>query len=546
MKHWWSNLSLKNKLQVPVQLVLMLILLTGQHFAFLWLEGRMVDDAKQKAVISGEMALRTMNALMLNGEIGNPERRKKALEHLVQQKELNLADVRIIRGNPVIDQFGAGMQSEQAQDDAEKAVLSGGGVSVGEPEHDTQGRVTLRTIVPFVATSGEHSVINCMQCHTVSEGAIMGAAIVISDVSKEDAFLDNANRMLWVAQIFIQIALFFVVGGVINRIVEPVRDLQQTMMSIQASGDLTKRTRAGNNDEIGQASLAFNGLMDSMCQALRQVHASANEVSNTAALLSSTSAQVISSSDAQSGSATSTAAAVEELAVSITSVADNTEDVRKLSQLSLERTREGNASAVEMVSEMRSIEATVRQIAESVQEFVQSTHTIASMTQQVRDIADQTNLLALNAAIEAARAGEQGRGFAVVADEVRKLAEKSAVSASEIDRVTSTLSSRSEFAETSIETGLASLQVAMGHIDRVIGVLDEAGKTVTAATSGVADISSSVKEQQLASTDVARHVEHIAQMAEESRKAIEQTVASVHHLGELAGALEGAVARFRV
>jgi methyl-accepting chemotaxis protein len=545
MKEWWSNLSLKNKLQIPVQLVLMLILLMGQHFAFLWLEGRMADDARQKAVISGELALRTMNALMLSGEIGNPERRKKVLEQIVQQKELDLAEVRIIRGKPVHDQFGPGVQSELARDELEKAVLDGAGVQMGEPVHGADGRVTLRTIVPFVAMDG-HGVINCTQCHAVPAGTVMGAASVVSDVTEEDAFLDNANRMLWAAQVFIQLILFFVVGGVISRVVRPVREMQQTMQAIQASGDLTKRVPPGDNDEIGQAARAFDALMDSLCEALRRVHASADDVSGTADKLSKAALQVVRGSGAQRESASSTAAGVEELTVSISSVADNTKEVRKLAEQSLARTREGNASVAEMVREVHSIESMVRQMAGAVEEFVQSTHTIASMTQEVKDIADQTNLLALNAAIEAARAGELGRGFAVVADEVRKLAEKSAGSAREIDRVTSALSSKSERAETSIEAGLISLQATMGHIDRVIGMLEEAGKSVTDATSGVGDIAASVNEQRQASAEVSRHVEQIAQMAEENHVAIGRTVDSIKHLGELAEGLNSAIARFRV
>jgi methyl-accepting chemotaxis protein len=546
MQKWWSNLSLKNKLQIPVQLVLMLILLAGQHFALVWLEGRMLDDTRQKAVLTGEMTLRTMNMLMLSGDISNPEQRKKALEHLVQKKELSLAEVRIIRGKPVQDQFGAGTQNEQALDATEKAVLSGAGIQIGEPQHDAAGRVTMRTVVPLVATSSEHGVINCLQCHAVTEGTINGAASIVSDVTQDYAFLESANRMFWLAQIVIQIALYFVVGGVISRVVRPVKELQLTMQAIQTSGDLTKRVPAGDNDEIGQTSRSFDALMDSMCETLRRVHASADDVMNTANSLSATASQVIGSSGKQNESASSTAAAVEELTVSISSVAENTEAVRKLSEHSLARTRDGNASAGEMVHEVHNIEKTVRQIAESVEEFVQSTHTIASMTQQVKDIANQTNLLALNAAIEAARAGEQGRGFAVVADEVRKLAEKSAESASEIDRVTSTLSEKSQRAEAAIETGLASLQATMGHIDRVIGVLDEAGKSVTEASGGVSDIASSVSEQRQASVDVARHVESIAQMAEENHAAIGHTANSIRHLGELAGELNAAVARFRV
>ncbi|MCK9202361.1 MAG: methyl-accepting chemotaxis protein, partial [Gallionella sp.] len=248
----------------------------------------------------------------------------------------------------------------------------------------------------------------------------------------------------------------------------------------------------------------------------------------------------------QSEAAASTAASVEQMTVSIGSVADSTEEVRRLSGDSLARTREGNESAAGMIREVRRVEETVKQVAASVEEFVQSTRSIAGMTKQVRGIADQTNLLALNAAIEAARAGEQGRGFAVVADEVRKLAEMSSRSAGEIDGVTAALSEKAERAEAAIESGLTSLHATLAHIDRVTGMLDQAGNSVGEASHGVNDIAAAVREQTQVSAQVARHVENIARMAEENHAGIMRTADDIRHLGELAGELESAIGRFRV
>jgi methyl-accepting chemotaxis protein len=199
-----------------------------------------------------------------------------------------------------------------------------------------------------------------------------------------------------------------------------------------------------------------------------------------------------------------------------------------------------------MIREVRSIEETVRQVAASVEEFVQSADAITGMTRQVRDIAEQTNLLALNAAIEAARAGEQGRGFAVVADEVRKLAEKSSQSAGEIDGVTATLSERAGRAEAAIESGLTSLHATLEHIDHVTVMLDQAGNSVGEASNGVNDIVTAVREQSQVSTQVARYVENIARMAEDNHVGIMQTADDIRHLGELAGELEAAIGRFKV
>ena len=333
--------------------------------------------------------------------------------------------------------------------------------------------------------------------------------------------------------------------SIISGIVRSTSDMSDAMARTAADGDLTRAVPVHGNDELARAAKAFNSLMDSFRQTIHRVHESADTVNATAAQLSASSSQITQGSQVQSEAAASTAAAVEEITVSINAVAANTEEVRKLSDQSLQQTRQGNQNVTAMISEIRSVQDAVNQIAGSVKEFVDSTRAIAGMTQQVKDIADQTNLLALNAAIEAARAGEQGRGFAVVADEVRKLAEKSAQSASEIDQVTNTLNQKSSHVEATVQDGLRSLQATQEHIERVSAVLTEAGESVTKSSTGVSDIAASVSEQSLASTEIARNVEKIAQMSEENHAAVNANSQDIVRLEKLANELQAAVGRFK-
>jgi len=357
----------------------------------------------------------------------------------------------------------------------------------------------------------------------------------------------NTMRMVTIGLILMGVAMGAVLSySIIAGVSRSTGDMRDAMARTATDGDLTRRVPVHGSDEVAQSAVAYNSLLDSFRQVIRQVHDSADKVTSTAVQLSTASSQITSGSQAQSEAAASTAAAVEEMTVSITSVSENTNEVRKLSVQSLEKTREGNRSTSEMIKDVSQIESTVNLIASSVSEFITSARTIASMTQQVKDIADQTNLLALNAAIEAARAGEQGRGFAVVADEVRKLAEKSAQSAGEIDRITQSLEQQSSSVEKSVQDGLRSLQSTQRHVDEVSVVLEEAGSAVEKSSAGVSDIASSVSEQSLASNEIARHVESIAQMAEENHAAIAQSEQGIVQLGELARDLQGAVSKFKV
>jgi methyl-accepting chemotaxis protein len=333
---------------------------------------------------------------------------------------------------------------------------------------------------------------------------------------------------------------------VVRSIVTELHSLRETIALIQRDNNLTHRIEVEGENEIAETGNSFNLLIRSMQVIINNVIESSKQVRQSTVQLSTSSLKITQSSQAQNEAAAFTSAAVEQMAVSISEVAATAADVHKLSEQSLQQTKIGNQSAEVMILEIASIEKAVNQIAASVGEFVQSARTIATMTQQVKDIADQTNLLALNAAIEAARAGEQGRGFAVVADEVRKLAEKSAQSAREIDKVTSTLDVQSGNVEKAIEHGLQSLKATQQQIKTVSSMLIQAGASVTDVSSGVSNIAASVDEQSKGSHEIARHIKNIAQMTEENYAAIEHVGQDILRLEKLAGDMEAAVAHFKV
>jgi methyl-accepting chemotaxis protein len=212
----------------------------------------------------------------------------------------------------------------------------------------------------------------------------------------------------------------------------------------------------------------------------------------------------------------------------------------------MQLTKNSNESLNRLQKEVGRVENAVKEIAATVDEFVRSSKSITGLTKKVKDMADQTNLLALNAAIEAARAGEHGRGFAVVADEVRKLAEQSGTAASEIDAVTSSLDAKADEVEKSIELGLTSLASSQERVTQVVSVLADATNAVERASEGVSEITSSVREQTAASNDIARNVESIAQMAEQNSAAVQEASSAAGHLEGLSATLKTLVGQFRV
>jgi len=311
------------------------------------------------------------------------------------------------------------------------------------------------------------------------------------------------------------------------------------------NGDLTRRVEVAGNDEVAETASAFNELIGSFQQAVRQVLNEANAVSGASKQLSGNARIVADGSGRQADAASAVAATMQEMTVSVASISDNAQHVKETSRQSLENSAAGGASLERLLGEIAHVRHAFGDITASVNEFVNSTVSITHMTKLVKDLADQTNLLALNAAIEAARAGEQGRGFAVVADEVRKLAELSTKAANDIDDVTKKLGQQSGVVEHSLDAGTKSLDTSQVHLDELERIFSSARASVVEASRGVDEIAGAVREQSTGSNDIARNIDEIARMVEENSNAISQTSAAAVQLEQLAHNLQVAVGSFK-
>ena len=240
------------------------------------------------------------------------------------------------------------------------------------------------------------------------------------------------------------------------------------------------------------------------------------------------------------------AASVEQMTVSISLVSERTGEAHQLSRTSGEMALSGNAVISQTVNDIKAIAAAVQQVSERLRELEGHSNGISSIVSVISELAEQTNLLALNAAIEAARAGEHGRGFAVVADEVRKLAERTASSTKEIGGMIEAIRSVSGAASLSVRHAVDLVQTGVGRADDASRTIVQIGEQSQAGVRMVEEIATSIREQSSASNDIARHIERIAEMAEESSAAARDSAESAQLLDRQASAVREAIVRFKV
>jgi methyl-accepting chemotaxis protein len=282
----------------------------------------------------------------------------------------------------------------------------------------------------------------------------------------------------------------------------------------------------------------------SLASMIGKVREASQHIESSTLNLSISSEQGLKQAAEQNGAASSIAAAAEQMSANITHIAENAAQAHDTTQKAEQITAFGIATMERSILEMQQIAQLVTQTSDEIDQLTLHSNAIGKIVGMIHGIAEQTNLLALNATIEAARAGEQGRGFAVVADEVRELATRTTRSTAEIVVLVSTIQSGMRKANSSMNTGRERVLQGQQLIDSAGASMNDVKTALNASLNAVSQISNSLQEQREASEDVARNVENVAQRVEENVAAQQQAVQTIQALKQMSSELEATVRGF--
>jgi methyl-accepting chemotaxis protein len=426
----------------------------------------------------------------------------------------------------------ANLPKDGFENDAMKAIMNGA---------DSFSRIEDINGVPTSAA--------CIGCHTDKQvGDTLGVLAVGMNMTKGKAASDRSMMATGGLMVGIVLTIVLLTYLLLRGIVlKPLAHMSHIARDIaQGEGDLTRRVPTEGKDEIAQFGGYFNLFIEKLQKMIGKVAHVTDKVASASVELSATAEEISKGTDSLTSRASQTAAAVEEMNATVSQVAQNSGKAATLAQETVKTAKDGGTVVSDTIAGMQQLSDAVSNSATIIAALGKSSDQIGEIVRVIEDIADQTNLLALNAAIEAARAGEQGRGFAVVADEVRKLAERTTKATKEIGDMIRQIQQDTRGAVDSMQQGTQKVSGGVELVNRTGEALTRIVQMVSESADMIRQIAVASEQQSVATQQIASDIENVAKVTKESASGANESAKASHDLSQLAVELQGIVGSFRV
>jgi methyl-accepting chemotaxis protein len=375
-------------------------------------------------------------------------------------------------------------------------------------------------------------------------GWVIGTGIYTDDVNAAVRLIEIGIGGALLAMLALSILLAWLVSrtviGPIKAVVDTIRDIAQ------GEGDLTRRLPVLGKNEIGELSEWFNTFIAKLHGIISQVSGSSMQLASSALELQLTSKQMTESIAQLSSQSTSLATAGEEMSATSGDIANNCHQAAGNAGGATKKANDGASVVGQSITVMNTIAERVKNAATTVDALGVRSEQIGAIIGTIEDIADQTNLLALNAAIEAARAGEQGRGFAVVADEVRALAERTTRATKEISEMIKAIQKETKAAVTSMEQSVTQVEQGTSHASESGRSLQEILDIINDVTEQISQIATAAEEQTATTREISSNVMNLNDLAQQNDHALHETAIAANDVSRQAEELKQLVGQFRL
>ena len=335
------------------------------------------------------------------------------------------------------------------------------------------------------------------------------------------------------------------INKTLDNVIEPINEASE-VLGILASGDLRARVKGDYKGDLAKLKSDINQLAESLSALINEVNNTVEQVASAATQISATSDSLAAASQEQSAQTDDVASAVEEMSRTITENAMGATRTAEVAQKNGELANQGGAVVQQTVQKMKDIAKVVGDSALTIQKLGESSKQIGEIIAVIDDIADQTNLLALNAAIEAARAGEQGRGFAVVADEVRKLAERTTDATKQIANMIRGIQKETDMAVEAMNQGNQEVQKGIDLADRAGQALRDILNSTKEVLEMINQIAAASEEQSATSEEISKNVVSISKVIAESSRRVEDVAHASDDMAKLTERLRNLMMQFKV